>query len=284
MIVWRDGEWIEAGDGLPADDRGLTLGDGLFETLLAVDGRLEHPGLHFRRLEGAAAALGLPPPPEAGILALAAGQTLVRNGLVEGRAAIRLTLTAGRSARGLARDSSARARLLVTASPSPEAGTPVRLATASVRRNPNSPASRHKTLSYIDGVMALREANQAGADEALMLNTRGRPASAAAANLVFRIDGEMVTPPLSEGVLAGTTRARLLAALPDLIERRLTRTEALAADALVLTSALRGVRPAMSWDGRELSGSQELKARLDEGLSLAEDRASLGGLHPKRSS
>ncbi|MCA6295828.1 MAG: hypothetical protein IM595_00765, partial [Phenylobacterium sp.] len=47
MIAWRDGEWIEDGDVLPADDRGLTLGDGLFETLLATDGALAHAALHF---------------------------------------------------------------------------------------------------------------------------------------------------------------------------------------------------------------------------------------------
>ena len=276
MIAGRDGEWIEDGDALPADDRGLTLGDGLFETLLAVEGGLAHAALHFRRLAASAAALGLPPPPEANRLEAVARETLVRNRLDRGRAAVRLTLTAGRSARGLARDPSAAARLLVTASPAPEAGTPVRLATASVRRNPASPASRHKTLSYIDSVMALREAHQAGADEAVMFNTRGRPACAAAANLVFRIDGEMVTPPLSEGVLAGTTRTRLLEALPEMVERRLTRAEARKADALVLTNALRGIRPALSWDGRDLPGSGALKARLEAGLSLAEETDSLG--------
>jgi branched-chain amino acid aminotransferase/4-amino-4-deoxychorismate lyase len=276
MIAWRDGEWIEDGDVLPADDRGLTLGDGLFETLLAVEGGLAHAALHFRRLAASAAALGLPPPPEANWLEAVARETLARNRLDRGRAAVRLTLTAGRSARGLARDPSAAARLLVTASPAPEAGTPVRLATVSVRRNPASPASRHKTLSYIDSVMALRQAHEAGADEAVMFNTRGRPACAAAANLVFRIDGEMVTPPLSEGVLAGTTRTRLLEALPEMVERRLTRTEARRADALVLTNALRGIRPALSWDGRDLPGSDELKARLEAGLSLAEETDSLG--------
>ena len=272
MIAWRDGEWIEDGDVLPADDRGLTLGDGLFETLLATDGALAHAALHFRRLAASAAALGLPPPPEANRLEAVARETLARNRLDRGRAAVRLTLTAGRSARGLARDPSAAARLLITASPAPEAGTPVRLATASVRRNPASPASRHKTLSYIDSVMALRQAHQAGADEAVMFNTRGRPASAAAANLVFRIDGKIVTPPLSEGVLAGTTRTRLLEALPEMGERRLTQAEARRADALVLTNALRGIRPALSWDGRDLPGSGELKARLEAGLSLGEDR------------
>jgi branched-chain amino acid aminotransferase/4-amino-4-deoxychorismate lyase len=276
MIAWRDGDWIEDGDVLPADDRGLTLGDGLFETLLAVDGRLSHAGLHFRRLAASAAALGLPPPPEGARLEAVARETLTRNGLDRGRAALRLTLTAGRSARGLVREPSAAARLLVTASPAPEAGTPVRLATVSVRRNPASPASRHKTLSYIDSVMALREAHQAGADEAVMFNTAGRPASAAAANLVFRIDGQIVTPSLSEGILAGTTRSRLLAVLPEMVARRLTRTDAQRADALVLTNALRGIRPALSWDGRELPGSGELKARLEDGLSLTEDHDSLG--------
>jgi len=276
MIAWRDGEWIEDGDVLPADDRGLTLGDGLFETLLAVEGGLAHAALHFRRLAASAAALGLPPPPEANRLEAVAREALARNRLDRGRAAVRLTLTAGRSVRGLARDPSAAGRLLVTASPAPEAGTPVRLATVSVRRNPASPASRHKTLSYIDSVMALRQAHEAGADEAVMFNTRGRPACAAAANLVFRIDGEMVTPPLSEGVLAGTTRTRLLKALPEMVERRLTRAEARKADALVLTNALRGIRPALSWDGRDLPGSGELKARLEAGLSLAEETDSLG--------
>jgi branched-chain amino acid aminotransferase/4-amino-4-deoxychorismate lyase len=276
MITWRNGDWIEDGDVLPAEDRGLTLGDGLFETVLAVDGRLAHAGLHFRRLAASAAALGLPPPPEANPLEAVARETLTRNGLDRGRAALRLTLTAGRSARGLARDPSAAACLLVTASPAPEAGTPARLATVSVRRNPASPASRYKTLSYIDSVMALREAHQASADEAVMLNTRGRVASAAAANLVFRIDGEIVTPPLSEGILAGITRTRLLAAMPEIVERRLTRAEAKTADALVLTNALRGLRPALSWDGRDLPGSGELKAHLEDGLSLTEDRDSLG--------
>ena len=276
MIVWRDGLWMDGGDVLPASDRGLTLGDGIFETLLAVEGRLARPELHLERMTRSAVALGLPPPPDREVLAAVAAEALARNGLDRGRAAVRLTLTAGSSTRGLARDPAAASRLLVTVAPAPEAGTPVRLATSSVRRNPASPASRHKTLSYIDSVLALREAQAAGADEAVMLSTRGRPASAAAANLVFRIDGRLATPPLSEGVLAGTTRARLLAAIPEIETRRLTLADARRADGVVLVNALRGVRPALSWDDRDLPGSSDLKARLDNGLSVAEDRDSLG--------
>jgi len=275
MIAWRDGDWIDDGDVLPADDRGLTLGDGLFETLLAIDGHPPHAGLHLDRLARSALALGLPPPPGRDVILAAARQTLARNSLDQGRAAVRLTLAAGGSARGLARDPDARGRLLVTVGPAPEAGAPVRLATASVRRNPASPASRYKTLSYIDSVLAFRQALALGADEALMLNTRGRPASAAAASLVFEVDGRMVTPPPSEGVLEGTTCARLLAAMPGLESRRLTLGEARRATAIVLANALRGVRAALSWDGRALPGSVALKGRLDAGLSLAEERARL---------
>ena len=123
--------------------------------------------------------------------------------------------------------------------------------------------------------MALREAAALGADEAVLLNVRGRLACAAAANLVFQIHGRIVTPPLSEGVLPGVTRARLRAALKDLEERPLTQREAAAADGVVLTNALRGLRPALSWDGRDLPGGESLKSRLEEGLSLAEDRASV---------
>ena len=61
-----------------------------------------------------------------------------------------------------------------------------------------------------------------------------------------------------------------------MVERRLTRSEAKKADALVLTNALRGLRPALSWDAQDLPGSGELKARLDHRLSLAEDRDSVG--------
>lgn len=274
MIIWRDGVWFEDLAAVPGDDRGFTLGDGLFETLLAVDGQLQHADLHLDRLERSAIALGLPSP-DRKRLKDAMVETLVRSHLGSCRAAVRITITAGRSARGLARDPASDACVLVTAASAPDSGTPVRLVTSRVRRNPASPASRHKTLSYIDSVMALKEAADRGADEAVMLNPRGRPASAATGNLIFRVGGRLLTPPLSEGVLAGTTRARLLAAVPELSEQVLTLREAREAEGLVLTNALRGIRPALSWEGRDLPGSVNLKLVLERALSHALDRVIL---------
>ena len=77
---------------IPLDDRGLLLGDGLFETLLAVDGVLAAPGPHLDRMAAGCASLGLPPLDRA-----AAGRAMAEAlaGLDAPRAAVRLTLTAG---------------------------------------------------------------------------------------------------------------------------------------------------------------------------------------------
>jgi branched-subunit amino acid aminotransferase/4-amino-4-deoxychorismate lyase len=127
-----------------------------------------------------------------------------------GPRAVRLTLTAGSGGRGLDRPDQIIPRLVATAAPSPRVETPATLIIAKTRRNEGSPASRLKTLSYVDGVLARAEARAVGADEAVMLNNRGEVACAAAANL-FWIEGERVfTPALECGVLAGIARARLL--------------------------------------------------------------------------
>jgi branched-subunit amino acid aminotransferase/4-amino-4-deoxychorismate lyase len=208
--------------------------------------------------------LGLPAPDPAAAARLMRA-ALADAGLVEGRAAVRLTLTAGSGGRGLDRPEPAAPRLVATAAPAPPPMGPARLATASVRRNDGSPTARLKTLAYLDNVLARREAREAGADEALMLNTRGQVACAAAANL-FWIEGEtLVTPALACGVLAGPTRARVLAAAAALgVRMRETAEgpEALAkAEGLFLTNALIGVRPVDALDGHGVP-PHPLAARL----------------------
>ena len=126
---------------VPADDRGLTLGDGLFETILARDGELVLFEAHLARMDAGCLALDLPPPdPEEAL-------RLCRSAAGPGRMAVRLTLTAGSGGRGLDRPARMQPRLFATAAPAPRAATPVSLTTVSVRRNEGSPASRLKTLA-----------------------------------------------------------------------------------------------------------------------------------------
>lgn len=238
---------------IPADDRGFTLGDGLFETVLARQGELVRLEAHLDRLTGGCAALGLPAPDRT------AAERLMRQAL-EGaslggqRAAVRLTLTAGSGGRGLERPAQPKPRLVATAAAAPRPEAPARLITATVRRNDQSPASRLKTLSYLDNVLARAEARAAAADEALMLNTRGELACAAAANLFWIAEGRLFTPALACGVLAGVARAQALACAAQLgVETCEARAapEALAtAEAVFLTNALIGARPVAQLDGR----------------------------------
>ena len=195
---------------VPHDDRGLLLGDGLFETVLARDGVLVLMEAHGRRLQAGAAVLGLPSP-ALDTLERAAREALRAAGLQAGRAAVRLTLTAGSGGRGLDRPADPTPRLLASAAASPSPQGPVSLAVSQVRRNETSPAARLKSLAYLDQVIARRQAQADGADEALMLNTAGRLACAAAANVFWIADGRLCTPRLDCGVLDGIMRGQVLA-------------------------------------------------------------------------
>ena len=97
---------------IPHDDRGLLLGDGLFETVLAVGGRLVGLSAHLDRMAAGCAALGLPPLDRT-LAERLTGDALT--GVAAPRAAVRLTLTAGSGGRGLDRPDASEPRLFATA-------------------------------------------------------------------------------------------------------------------------------------------------------------------------
>ena len=241
-------------DLVPADDRGLMLGDGLFETILAVDGEMVRFEAHLARLRRGCAAIGIAPP-DAAAVGAAAAAALKSARAREGRAVVRLTLTAG-SGRGLDRTFPTEGRLLATASAAPGIPGPARLATAAIRRNETSPAARIKSLSYIDNVLARRQARDAGAEEALMLNGRGEIACAAAANLFWVKEGKLFTPALGCGVLEGILRGVVIEAAASLGVQAIETAagpEALEeVEGLFLTNSLVGVRAVGALDGRSL--------------------------------
>jgi para-aminobenzoate synthetase component 1 len=237
---------------LSPHDRGFALGDGLFETVLSQGGELAFWDRHMARLEVGCAALGLPPP-EQNQARRAAEDALRVSGLENARAGVRLTWTAGEGGRGLDRPGVVRPALFATAAAAPEASGEVRLITSRLCRNESSPTSRLKTLAYLDNVLARREAQGVGADDALLLNTRGEAACATAANL-FWIEGEVVcTPALECGVLAGVTRAVLIERLRAqgvvVAEVTALRARLDGVAGLFLTNSLIGVRAAASLDG-----------------------------------
>ena len=232
---------------VPADDRGLLLGDGLFETVLFRAGEPVLWDAHLARLERGCDALALPRPKRA-VLEAEAARALADEGLNDSRAAVRLTWTGGSAGRGLNRPAAPVPRLLVAAAASERPSTDAVVVSASVRRNAASPSARLKSLSYLDNVLARMQATAAGADEALMLNTDGRLACAAAANLFWLQAGVLLTPAPQTGRMDGVmARQVIVAAAAQDLEVRQVRAgvEALeGAEAIFLTSSLIGIRPA----------------------------------------
>jgi branched-chain amino acid aminotransferase/4-amino-4-deoxychorismate lyase len=235
---------------IPIDDRGFLLGDGLFETVLFKAGRPVLWEAHMERLTRACLAIDLPLP-DAKRLTAEARRAVADRRLGNARAAVRLTWTAGSGGRGLARPEPLTPRLIASAAASPRPETPAGVVVSTIRRNARSPSARLKSLGYLDNVMARREAERAGADEALLLNTAGHVACASAANLFWIADGRLYTPSLACGVLDGILRAQVIAAAP-VEEVRANLDTLLKAEAAFLTSSLVGIRPIRVLAGRFL--------------------------------
>lgn len=246
---------------MPLDDRGLLLGDGLFETILARDGELILFEQHIERLQASCMALGLPAPYLNDTRALC--QSMLDD-LEPGaaRAAVRLTMTAGSGGRGLERPAEAEPHIFASVTASPRPIGAVNLVTSEVRRNEGSPASRLKTLSYIDNVLARCAASPA---EALLLNNRQEIACASAANIFWVRGGKLFTPHLDCGVLNGIMRQQVLA-VAEVEEVRAPRAMLEGADAVFLTNSLVGVRPVATLDGAPLR-THPLVERLVTALS-----------------
>jgi branched-chain amino acid aminotransferase len=263
-VVWFNGTL--AGETLAVDpsDRGLLLGDGIFETVAVFNRTAIWLDDHLERMMAGAVALGLPV--DRAVIAGGVAETLKRAPAAHG--ILRITLTRGPGIRGLAAEA-ARPSLLITLTPwaSKILFAPAMLSTSSIRRNETSPASRLKTLSYIDNIVAAREAASIHCDDALFLNHRGLVASTTIANIFILRDGLIATPRTSDGVLAGIARKKLLE-LPNAEERPVTRAELLDADAVFLTNSLRLIRPVHSLDGRPLGRSDAALAGYFDTLCL----------------
>ncbi len=238
-------------------DRGLLLGDGLFETLLCRSGRPLDLTPHYQRLAAGARGLGISLTLSEDEVAQAIAGLLAAEALTDGAAALRITLTRGPGPRGLLPPRAGDPTVMISAEawsrPDP---APAAAVIAGVRRNEHSPSASLKTLNYLDNIMARREAEERGADEALMLNTAGRLCCGTASNLFLVLGDRLATPPIAEGALPGITRAAILERAPRLgiaVEEKPLPAEALAsARDLFVTNSLIGLRRVTSVDGKAI--------------------------------
>jgi branched-chain amino acid aminotransferase len=259
---------------LLANDHGLTVGDGIFETCKILRGEVYALTRHLNRLALSAAGLALPEPDldriRAGIAELIAAEQPIAFGR------LRITVTGGSGPLGSERAPGAGTCVLQAAAQEPPAATGAAVVAPWVR-NERSAVAGIKTTSYAENVVALAYAKARGASEALLANSRGDLCEGTGSNVFVAVDGELVTPPLSAGPLAGISRGLLLEWAADsglVVREGSLPIEILgrAATAL-LTSSIRDVQPVHSIDGRALDVESELAARA---VALFAERAADG--------
>lgn len=213
MIIWFDGALVPLAEArLSPLDRGVTVGDGVFETIRVYDGCPFAWRRHHDRLVVSATALGLEVP-GSDVLRAAAEAVLGANALREAR--LRVTVTGGEGPPGSSR-AGAVAHAWIVAWPFTPSTTTADVVIAPWTRNERSATAGLKTVSYAANVRALAYAEAHGASEAIFANTAGNLCEATGSNVFVVHDGVLRTPPASAGVLLGVTRGLLLELAADL--------------------------------------------------------------------
>jgi len=233
-------------------DHGLTVGDGIFETLRTFGGRLFSWRRHYERLTRSADVMELTIE-SSDTLQRWAEALLAEHSFEESR--VRITITGGLAPPSTLRGSGP-TTTLVTVSDLGTVPKIGQLVTVPWARNDRGALVGLKTTSYGENVRALRHAYEKGASEALFPNTRGELCEGTGSNVFVVWEGQLRTPPLSSGCLPGITRSLILELAEDLgmeVNQAPLPLHSLArADEAFLSSSIRCVQAVESVDGKRL--------------------------------
>jgi len=282
VVIWSNGRLYGPDDLLLSGvDHGVTVGDGVFETCAVYEGTAFALTRHLRRLTRSAVGIGLAEP-DLDLVREGVAAVLAAAGPEVGR--LRITLTGGPGPLGSYRFAPEEQRQTVLVLAGPGASSEVsRVVRVPWVRNERSSVAGLKTTSYAENVVAVSEAYRLGADEAVLANTVGDLCEGTASNVFVERGGELVTPPLSSGCLAGITRELLLEwAAADGLPVREGAPGELRYDVLdeigdgtthlMMSGSIRNVSPVVSLDGSAVAaGPISLEAQRLFQARLADD-------------
>jgi branched-chain amino acid aminotransferase len=264
LVIWAEGRLVGSDEAaLSAVDHGITVGDGVFETCTVFDGQVFALTRHLARLARSARGLGLEAPDEQKVrdgVAAVLDATVREAGAFDGR--LRITVTAGVGPLGSGRVPGAQTVVVAAqdGAMAPESSS----ARSPWPRNERSPIAGLKTTSYAENVVALADAKAKGADESILPNTVGALCEGTGSNVFVERSGELLTPALETGCLAGITRALVLEwgaeaglpvreAAPDELPFAVLDEVTAGTAQLALTSSGRNVQPVTRLDGAEVA-------------------------------
>ncbi len=255
---------------------GVLYGWGVFTTLGISGAKVRAFGAHWERLAAHASKARVPLEWSRTDVERGLGNLLAASGIAEGRA--RVTVTRSRAGFwGVDEGRDSDVTVMVGERPAGER-KPLALTVSPFRLNTTSPLAGLKATAYVDHLVALDEARERGFDEAVLLNERGEVVEAGAANVFWSRDGELFTPSLATGCVAGVMRRFVLAAAAA---RRIRVTEAshpLAAigeaDEVFLTNSGWGLVPVGQFDIHSYRAPGSMMTLLARDVETAVGRSS----------
>ena len=270
MVVYLNGRFVPEDQAqVSVFDRGFLYGDSLFETMRICHRRVFRWHQHMERFLRGVEQLKFRCPFTPQELKDAARRLVEENQFTDGL--LRLTLSRGVGPRGYSPTGAESPTVVMSLHPAPvvDSASPPEwhMITSTLQLASADRLATHKTGSRLLQVMARLEAEAAGADEALLVNTHGEVAEAAAANLFWVRGDTLYTAPTAVGVLPGITRAVVLeicAAQNFTVKKRLTKLEMVkSSDALFLTNSAHGIVDVVALDERTFPGNP-LVGRVQE--------------------
>ncbi len=259
MKVYIDGKYLDERHAkVSVFDHGLLYGDGIFEGIRAYNGRVFKLKEHIDRLFSSAKAILLEIPLSHAELMKATVATIRANKLRD--CYVRLIITRGIGTLGLNPRSCKKPSVIIIAGkiqvyPAELYARGMDIVTVPTTRNLHSALNPAiKSLNYLNNILAKIEANNAGVEEAVMLNSEGFVAECTADNLFIIKAGKLFTPPLSAGALYGITRQTVMELAEQsgvsVSEPNLTRYDLFNADECFLTGTGAEIMPVIKIDGR----------------------------------
>jgi branched-chain amino acid aminotransferase len=261
MKIYIDGKYCnERNAKVSVFDHGLLYGDGIFEGIRAYNGRVFRLKEHIDRLFCSAKAILLKLPMSHAAIMRAVVETCRVNNIHNGY--IRLVVTRGVGTLGLNPNRCKRPSVIVIADkiqlyPESFYTRGMEIVTVPTTRNlHNAINPAIKSLNYLNNILAKIEANNAGCEEAIMLNAEGFVAECTGDNVFIVKAGKLFTPPLSAGALYGITRRTVMEIAGEsgyhVSEPNLTRYDLFNADECFLTGTGAEIVPVTKIDGRTI--------------------------------
>lgn len=265
MKIYIDGKYYDENSAkVSVFDHGLLYGDGVFEGIRAYHGRVFKLKEHIDRLFYSAKAILLDLPLTHAEIMKATVDTCRENNLRDGY--IRLVVTRGVGTLGLNPNRCKNPSLIIIADkiqlyPEDLYEKGMAIVTVPTVRNLHSALNPAiKSLNYLNNILAKIEANNAGVEEAIMLNAEGFVSECTGDNLFLVKGSQLLTPPLYAGALYGITRGVVMELAAECglkaVEANLTRYDVFNADECFLTGTGAELMPVVKVDGRVIGSGQ----------------------------